>query len=66
MAICLLLIVAILNHSFLRLVDFIMTYTQAPIEFNMYMTFPQGMSKWFGHAKDMELHLIKAFMGKNK
>ena len=35
MAIPFLLIVAILNHWFLRQVDFVMAYTQAPIECKM-------------------------------
>ena len=58
MAICLLLTVAILNHQFLRQVDFVMTYTQAPIECEMHMILPQGVLTWFGHAKDFVLHLI--------
>ena len=58
MAICFLLIVAILNHWFLRQVDFVMAYTQAPIKCEMYMTLPQEVSTWFGCAKDYVLQLV--------
>ena len=58
MAICFLFIVVILNCLFLRQVDFVMAYTQAPIEFEMYMTLPQGLSAWFSHVNDFVLHLI--------
>ena len=57
MAICFLLIVAILNHLFLR-VDFVMAYTQAPTECEIYTTLPQTVLTWFGHAKDIVLNLI--------
>ena len=58
MAICFLLIVPIFNHWFLRPLDFVMAYTQVPIECEMYMTLPWGVSTWFGHAKDFVLHVI--------
>ena len=58
MAICFLLIVAILNCLFLKKVDFVMAYTQAPIECRMYMTLPQGVLTQIGCAKDFVLHLI--------
>ena len=45
---CFLLIVAILNQWFLRQVDIVKAYTQAPIECEMYMTLPQGVLTWFG------------------
>ena len=58
MAIRFLLIVAIFIHWFLRQVVFVMAYTQAPIDCKMYMTLSQGVSTWFGHAKNYVLRLV--------
>ena len=58
MAFRFLLIVAILNRWFLRKVDFVMAYAQASIKCEMYMALPQGVSTWFGCAKDYVLCLV--------
>ena len=58
MAIHFLLVVATLNSWFLRQVDFVMAYTQASIECEMYMTLPQGVLTLFGCAKIYALHFM--------
>ena len=65
MAICFLLVLAILNRWSMRQIDFVMAYTQAPIECEMYMTIPHGISTWYGRAEDYVLRLI-IFMDRNK
>ena len=61
-----LFIVAIHNHWFLRQVDFVMTYTQAPIKCEIYMTLPQGVLTWFGCAKDYILQLLNNIYGQKQ
>ena len=43
MAICFLLVPVILNHWSMRQIDFVMAYTHAPIECEMYMTLSHGI-----------------------
>ena len=43
-----------------------MAYTQAPIECELYMTLPQGVSTWFGHAKDYVLCLVNNIHGQKQ
>ena len=66
MAIRFLLIIASLNHWFFRQVDFIMAYTQAPIECEMYITLPQGVLTWCGCAKDYVLCLVNNIYGQKQ
>ena len=42
-AICFLLVLVILNCWSMIQIDFVMAYTQAPIECKMYMTLPHGI-----------------------
>ena len=58
MAIRFLLVIVILNHWSMRHIDFVIAYTQAPIECEMYMTLPRGISTWYGRAKNYVLKLI--------
>ena len=66
MAIRFLVVLAILNHWSMRQIDFVMAYTQAPIECEMYMTLPHGISTWYGHAKDYVLRLINNIYGQKQ
>ena len=66
MAIPFLLVLAILNHWSMRQIDFVMAYTQAPIECKMYMTLCQGISTQYGHAKDYALRLIHNIYGQKQ
>ena len=66
MAISFLLVLAILNHWSMRLMDFVIAYTQALIECKMYMTLPHGISTWHGHAKYYVLKLINNIYGQKQ
>ena len=66
MAICFLLVVAILNHWSMRQIDIVMTYTQAPIKCEIYMTLSHGILTWYGHAKDYVLKLINNICGQKQ
>ena len=66
MAIRFLLVLAILICWSMRQIDFVMAYTQAPIECEMYMTLPHGISTWYGCAKDYVLRLINNIYGQKQ
>ena len=54
-----------LNWS-VRQVDFIMAYTQAPIENDMYMKLPPGVSTQFGDKQDYVLKLKRNLYGQKQ
>ena len=43
-----------------------MAHAQAPIECEMYMSFPQGVWTWFGCAKDYVLRLVNKIYGQKQ
>jgi hypothetical protein len=43
----------------MRQVDFVLAYTQADIEFNMYMELPAGIETKYGNGKTHILKLLK-------
>ena len=47
-------------------IDFIMAYTQAPIETDLYMEIPQGIEMTEGNTKDYVLQLLATFMVRSK
>lgn len=65
-AIRLCLILAIINSWHLRQIDFVMAYPQAPIEMDMYMGLPHGITTWVGSAKDKCLKLIRNIYGQKQ
>ena len=62
----LLIITALLQNWSIRQVDFVMAYTQAPIENDMYMALPAGISTSFGNKKDYVLKLKKNLFGQKQ
>ncbi|EJK77403.1 hypothetical protein THAOC_00765, partial [Thalassiosira oceanica] len=62
----LLLIIAIMQNWTVRQVDFVMAYTQAPIEQDMYMKLPPGVSTAFGDKKDYVLKLQQNLYGQKQ
>ena len=59
MAIGFCLILVIINKWRLKQSDFIMAYPQAPIQCDMYMESPHGITTCSGHAKDKFLKLLQ-------
>jgi uncharacterized membrane protein len=53
------LVLSILNKWHTRQVDFVLAYTQADIEFNMYMELPAGIETKYGNGKTHILKLLK-------
>ncbi len=47
-------------------VDFVMAYSQAPIEMDIYMELPQGIQTATGNSKDHVLQLIKNIYGQKQ
>jgi hypothetical protein len=62
----LLLVLSILNKWHTRQVDFILAYTQADIEFNMYMELPAGIETKYGNGKTHVLKLLKNLYGQKQ
>ncbi len=65
-AIRLMVIFGIIFKWFLRQVDFIVAYPQAPIEMDIYMELPQGIETRIGHSKDYVLKLLKNIYGQKQ
>ena len=65
-AIRLLIVFAILFKWHLKQVDFVMAYTQAPIENDLYMDLPHGIDTKHGNSKDFVLKLTKNLYGQKQ
>ncbi|KAL7479730.1 hypothetical protein ACHAW6_008691 [Cyclotella cf. meneghiniana] len=65
-AIRLMIIVAIMSRRSLRQIDFVMAYTQAPIETDLYMEIPQGIETTEGNTKDYVLQLLANLYGQKQ
>ena len=65
-AIRLLIVFAILFSWSLKQVDFVMAYPQAPIETDMYMDLPHGITTVLGHGKDHVLKLSANLYGQKQ
>jgi hypothetical protein len=65
-AIRLMIIFGIIFGWFLRQVDFVMAYPQAPIKMNIYMELPQGIMRDHGNSKDHVLKLEKNIYGQKQ
>ena len=57
------LIAALLFTLFLRQIDFVQAYPQAPIEQDMFMELPQGIETVHGSSKDHVLQLLSNIYG---
>ena len=65
-AIRLMIIIAIISRRSLRQIDFVMAYTQAPIETDLYMEIPQGIETTEGNTKDYVLQLLANLYGQKQ
>ena len=65
-AIRLLIVFAILFGWALKQIDFVMAYTQAPIEMDMYMELPQGVETKHGNSKSHVLKLLSNLYGQKQ
>jgi hypothetical protein len=65
-AIRLMIIVAIISRRSLRQIDFVMAYTQAPIETDLYMEIPHGIEMTEGNTKDYVLQLLANLYGQKQ
>ncbi len=61
-----LLVLLILNKWHTRQVNFVLLYTQADIEFNMYMELPAGIETKYGNGKTHVLKLLKNLYGQKQ
>ncbi len=57
------IVFAIIFGWALRQVNFVLAYTQAPIEVDMYMEIPQGITTKQGDSNDCILQLIRNLYG---
>ncbi|KAL7481331.1 LOW QUALITY PROTEIN: hypothetical protein ACHAW6_007015 [Cyclotella cf. meneghiniana] len=57
------IIIAIISHRSLRQIDFIMAYTQVPIETDLYTEIPHGIEMTEGNTKDYVLQLLANIYG---
>jgi hypothetical protein len=62
----LLLVLSILNNWHTHQVDFVLAYTQADIEFNMYMELHMGIKTKYGNGKTYVLKLLKNLFGQKQ
>jgi len=60
------IIIGIIFGWYLRQVDFVMAYPQAPIEMDIYMELPQGIMTAHGNSKDHVLKLEKNIHGQKQ
>ncbi|KAL7481129.1 hypothetical protein ACHAW6_006810 [Cyclotella cf. meneghiniana] len=60
------IIIAIISHHSLRQIDFVMAYTQAPIETDLYMEIPHGIEITEGNTKDYLLQLLANIYGQKQ
>jgi hypothetical protein len=65
-AVRIILILSILNKWHTRQVDFVLAYTQADIEFDMYMDLPKGIKTKYGDGKTHVLKLLKNLYGQKQ
>ncbi|KAL7484860.1 hypothetical protein ACHAW6_010466, partial [Cyclotella cf. meneghiniana] len=65
-AIRLMIILAIVNKRVLRQIDFVMAYTQAPIETDLYMEIPNGIETTTGNTRDYVLQLLANIYGQKQ
>eukprot|EP00956_Cyclotella_meneghiniana_P028259 scaffold65189_cov41-Cyclotella_meneghiniana.AAC.1 len=65
-AIRLMLIAALLFTLFLRQIDFVQAYPQAPIEQDMFMELPQGIETVHGSSKNHVLQLLSNLYGQKQ
>jgi hypothetical protein len=61
-----LLTLALLNNWHTQQIDFVQAYTQAPIEFDMYMELPKGIEMKDGNRKTHVLKLLKNLYGQKQ
>jgi hypothetical protein len=62
----LLLVLSILNNWHTRQVDFVLAYTQADIEFDIYMELPMGIETKYGKGETHVLKLLKNLYGQKQ
>jgi hypothetical protein len=62
----LLLVLSILNNWHTRQVDFVLAYTQADIEFDMYMELPMGIETKYSNGKHMCSNFSRTSMVKSR
>ncbi|KAL7482124.1 hypothetical protein ACHAW6_007810 [Cyclotella cf. meneghiniana] len=60
------IIIAIISRCSLRQIDFIVAYTQAPIEMDLYMEIPHGIETTEGNTKDCVLQLLANMYGQKQ
>ena len=65
-AIRLMIVFAVMFGWFLRQIDFIQAYPQAPIETDMYMELPQGIETRYGNSRDHVLQLVSNLYGQKQ
>ncbi|KAL7475408.1 hypothetical protein ACHAW6_001324 [Cyclotella cf. meneghiniana] len=65
-AIRLMIILAIVTKRVLRQIDFVMAYTQAPIETDLYMEIPYGIETTTGNTRDYVLQLLANIYGQKQ
>jgi hypothetical protein len=58
--------IALLFSMYLRQIDFVQAYPQAPIETDMYMELPQGIETRHGNSKDHVLKLLSNLYGQKQ
>jgi hypothetical protein len=59
-------VLSILNNWHTHQVDFVLAYTQADIEFDMYIELPMGIETKYGNGKMHELKLLKNLYGQKQ
>ncbi|KAL7483006.1 hypothetical protein ACHAW6_008652 [Cyclotella cf. meneghiniana] len=62
----LMIIVGIVTYHALRQIGFVMAYTQAPIEMDLYMEIPHGIETTKGYTKDCILQLLANIYGQKQ
>ena len=62
----LVLVLSIINKWYTKQVDFVLAYTQADIEFDMYMELPKGIETKYGNGKTHVLKLLKNLYGQKQ
>ena len=62
----LVLVLSIINKWYTKQVDFVLAYTQADIEFDMYMELPKGIETRYGDGKTHVLKLLKNLYGQKQ
>jgi hypothetical protein len=65
-SIYLVLILSIINKWYTKQVDFVLAYTQADIQFDMYMELPKGIKTKYSNGKTHVLKLLKNLYGQKQ